>query len=439
MSPWAGVERLRRLWRIVLRSANIADILPSVARSTMDPMDRIDRMRAALAHWLLSPLQGVTLGSWLRLLVDVRFAVDGRYWPRAGLTTLTAAANSVQALIERIVHGRELDRLKSATAKRPENRRAESESGRPEPSPVFILGHYRSGTTHLQNLFATDPRLAHPNSYQATFPRTFLTTEWLGARIGGHLTMRKRPHDDVRLDLQVPTEDELALCADTFLSPHMGWHFPTLEQRYRRYLTFRDASSSERARWVASLRAFAAKLAFKYGRRIVFKSPCHTARVPLLLEAFPEARFVHIHRHPLEVFLSTRNMELKVAPLFQYQVAQLGGTEELEAAAELDERILWRYRAMYEAFFEDRHLIREGRIVDLAYHELSSDPVGTMAKIYESLDLPSLNDIEPRLRRYLDSLAGYQKNVYGPLPATTRQLVREQWGFTFSEWGYDAT
>ena len=132
-------------------------------------------------------------------------------------------------------------------------------------------------------------------------------------------------------------------------------------------------------------------------------------------------------------------MELKVAPLFQYQVAQLSGTEELEAAAELDERILWRYRAIYEAFFEDRHLIREGRIVDLAYHELSSDPVGTMAKIYESLDLPSLNDIEPRLRRYLDSLAGYQKNVYGPLPATTRQLVREQWGFTFSEWGYDAT
>ena len=203
-------------------SANIADILPSVARSTMDPMDRIDRMRAALAHWLLSPLQGVTLGSWLRLLVDVRFAVDGRYWPRAGLTTLTAAANSVQALIERIVHGRELDRLKSATAKRPENRWAESESGRPEPSPVFILGHYRSGTTHLQNLFATDPRLAHPNSYQATFPRTFLTTEWLGARIGGHLTMRKRPHDDVRLDLQVRPPRTSLLSAPT-PSSHPTW------------------------------------------------------------------------------------------------------------------------------------------------------------------------------------------------------------------------
>ena len=49
------------------------------------------------------------------------------------------------------------------------------------------------------------------------------------------------------------------------------------------------------------------KLTFKYGRPLVLKSPPHTARIRLLLEMFPEARFVHIHRHPYQVFRSCRH------------------------------------------------------------------------------------------------------------------------------------
>ena len=34
-------------------------------------------------------------------------------------------------------------------------------------------------------------------------------------------------------------------------------------------------------------------------KRIVLKSPAHTARVRVLLELFPKARFVHIIRDPV--------------------------------------------------------------------------------------------------------------------------------------------
>ena len=34
------------------------------------------------------------------------------------------------------------------------------------PEPVFILGHPRTGTTHLHNLLAMDPRFAYANTFQ---------------------------------------------------------------------------------------------------------------------------------------------------------------------------------------------------------------------------------------------------------------------------------
>src|SRR5688572_19378549 len=46
-----------------------------------------------------------------------------------------------------------------------------------DPAPVFIIGHWRSGTTFLHQLMITDKRFGYVNFYQALFPGTFLLTE----------------------------------------------------------------------------------------------------------------------------------------------------------------------------------------------------------------------------------------------------------------------
>eukprot|EP01043_Picozoa_sp_COSAG02_P000626 COSAG02_NODE_12_length_58022_cov_242.077379_9_plen_159_part_00 len=33
-------------------------------------------------------------------------------------------------------------------------------------------------------------------------------------------------------------------------------------------------------------------------RRLLLKSPCHTARISMLLEEFPDAQFIYLHRNP---------------------------------------------------------------------------------------------------------------------------------------------
>ena len=39
--------------------------------------------------------------------------------------------------------------------------------------------------------------------------------------------------------------------------------------------------------------------------RLLLKSPCHTGRIRHLLQLYPNAQFVFVHRHPIDVFLSS--------------------------------------------------------------------------------------------------------------------------------------
>ena len=101
-------------------------------------------------------LGGITLGDWVRLLRDNRFRVSPRHLIRAAAITAQGAQNSVMKRIEDLRYGAAV-------------RDAEI------PPPLFVLGHWRSGTTHLHNLLAADERFAFPNNYQALFPHAMLS------------------------------------------------------------------------------------------------------------------------------------------------------------------------------------------------------------------------------------------------------------------------
>ncbi len=237
-------------------------------------------------RWSLSHnyLAGITAGDWFRLLRDNGFAVDPVYWHRAAFVTLASLMNSASRWIEERRFGEAI-----AAAK-------------PAGPPLFVLGHWRNGTTHLHNLLALDPQFAFANTYQVTSPHTFLSTESINTRLFKHLVPPKRPMDNMALSFQSPQEDEFALLLTTLVSPYLGATFPRREDHYSRFLTFRDATAEEIDTWKRGFVWFVQKLTLKDRRPLVLKSPPHTARIRLLLEIFPEAHFVHIHREPYTVF-----------------------------------------------------------------------------------------------------------------------------------------
>jgi hypothetical protein len=354
-------------------------------------------------------LGGITTATWFRALRDNHFAVSPACWLRAGVISLQCVPTSLLQLADKLRFG---ERLKNLAV----------------PPPVFVLGHWRQGTTHLHNLMTVDQRFAFPNNYQCLFPSSFLTAEKLHSKSVGLFLPERRPMDNVEWRMESPQEDEFALCISSLKSPCMGWVFPRRREYYDRYLTLKDVPQVEIAEWKNAFLLFLNKLTFIYDRPLVLKSPPHTARIKLLLKMFPEAKFVHIHRNPYDVFHSTRKMLKSVAELHRLQSAS--------TTSELDDWILRMYRKMYDAYFEDRSLIPAGQFCEVGFEQLEQDPVGQVRRIYEALQLPDFRHVQSEVQAYVNSISDYRKNSFPGLPEQLRQRITNDWQRSFQEWGY---
>jgi hypothetical protein len=355
-------------------------------------------------------LAGVTFGDWLALLRDNGFRVSPRYLPRAATITGSSLLNSVVRFVETRRHAAAVD----ATV---------------VPPPLFVLGFFRSGTTLLHDLLAVDPRFAWPNLYQVIYPHTFLTTEAMGSRMLRLFSPKHRPQDNMKLDPAEPWEDEFALCVWGAVSSYLGWAFPDRVAHYDRFLTFADATPDALRTWRETMTAFVKKVTLKHGKPLVLKSPTHTARVRLLLEMFPGARFVHIHRNPYDVFRSYQHLCATVIPMIRLQRTH---------RFDWTERLFGQYREMHDALLTERSLIPPGCYHEMSFEELEKEPVGQMRNVYQALGLPDFGEVEPRLRAYVESIKQYRKNAYRELDGATRDRVSQEWARYFQEWGYPA-
>ncbi len=294
--------------------------------------------------------------------------------------------------------------------------------------PLFILGHWRSGTTHLHNLLTRNDRFAFPNLYQVLNPHTFLTTEAVNVRLTSKLLPKTRfGIDNVRFGWDVPYEDEFALAATTFCSPYLALAFPRRCEFYDRYLTLRDVSAENLAKWKNSLTVFLKKLTWKYGKPLVLKSPGHTCRIRMLLEMFPDARFVHIRRDPYLVFQSMKKMISAGLRYWNLQSVR---------SVDWDARFVRQYREMHDVFFEERPLIPHRQLHEVSFEELVADPIAQVRNVYETLDLPDFDYVERPLQEYVASLSGYKQNVFPEIAKETRDRIAREWLRCFDEWGY---
>jgi hypothetical protein len=368
----------------------------------------LERARVWLWKSFFTSLCGVTFQDWWSILRANHFAVDPPYWLQAGLLTAGSALNSLFLRKEEKAFGSAL----AAVEVHP---------------PLFILGHWRSGTTLLHNLLALDEQFAYPNLYEAFFPHTFLCTETYRAGQVSGLVPSTRLIDGMAQGLNMPNEDEFATCTLSLCSPYMLWSFPRSAARYERYLTFRGVPEAEVNRWKDALVLFLKKLTLQNDRPMLLKSPPHTGRVRLLLQLFPGARFLHIHREPYTVFQSTQHLNRVLTGSLQFQKPD---------PADADAAVIRRYRMLYDAYFEERALVPNGQLHEVAFEDLERDPIGQMQQTYEALGLQGFPTVLPRLEEYVGTLAGYRKNEYPELAPALRREIAAGWRRSFDEWGY---
>ncbi|MBC8075175.1 MAG: sulfotransferase, partial [Chloroflexales bacterium] len=278
-------------------------------------------------------------------------------------------------------------------------------------------------------LLVADSQFAYPTVYQASFPHTFLSTEKSFSRWADAFKPRTRMMDTMQFRFDLPQEDEFALCAATGRSPLLGQVFPRRAAFYDRYLTFSDVPAAVVETWQRALVWFLQKLTYNDRRPLVLKSPPHTARVRLLLEVFPNARFVHISRDPYAVFQSTRHM---------YDTMVWHTYLQAPDTTAIDGDILRRYTTMYDAYDTQRALIPPDQLHEVRYEDLARDPLGELRQIYQALGINGFERAAPRLRAYVAGLRQYQPNEHRTLPEAVRERVRRAWRQSFDRWGYNA-
>jgi omega-hydroxy-beta-dihydromenaquinone-9 sulfotransferase len=349
-----------------------------------------------------------SLTTWLRLLQQHGF--DWQYTPRVLGITAVSTLTAPLRLLERRLYGKAID---ATPITHP---------------PIFIIGYPRSGTTHLHNLLSQDPQFGYVTQFQALAPDAFLLGQkWLRP-LAHKLLPAKRPQDNVRLFLDAPQEEEIALAHTSIHSEFHGLFFPRqMRQFVTKYTLFEGVTASEKIAWEqAYLRVLKKATRHMDGKQLLLKTPANVARISTLLTLFPQAKFIHIYRNPYLVYTSAVHT--------LHSVTEMLGCQKIDRQT-LEDNVLFFYRAMMQKFLDDSPHIPAGNLVSVRFETLEQTPMALLKTIYQSLNLPGLTEAQPHFERYLAGQRHYQKNQY-QLDETTIRTIQAHWQFTIDRWHY---
>ncbi|MEZ5804821.1 MAG: sulfotransferase [Rhizobiaceae bacterium] len=353
---------------------------------------------------------GMTVSAWLRLLVKNRFRLGWQYWYMVPAVTAYGLLHSLTRIEQWLLAGH---RIRS----------------RLDHPPLFVLGHWRTGTTLLHELLVLDQRHTSPNTYECFAPAHFMLTEGTGVPLLSFLVPSRRPMDNMPAGWRRPQEDEFALCNLGLPSPYLTIAFPNEPPQDPEYLTLEDVPPDDLRRWKRTFLRFLVEVECMARRRkrVVLKSPPHTARVKVLLEMFPDAKFVHIVRDPFVVFPSTVHLWKTLYARQGLQKPTFDGLEDY---------VFDNLDRMYARFEQDRALIPAGNLTELRYEDLVADPLGAMRRVYEELNLGGFDAVRPALETFLDGARGYETNRYAELSQDLRRRIGERWRSYAETYGY---
>lgn len=305
----------------------------------------------------------------------------------------------------------------------------------PPHPPIFILGHWRSGTSFLQSLLGQAHGFLFFNKYQTIFPRSFLMTRKILKPLMNFALQQSKFVKSWKKgvthnfdDLDTASEIEVALMSQFHpTNLHWGHIFPKNSKYYfDRYLFMENLSDKELRQWERAVRFLNKKVNFTApNSSLIIKNPGSTAQIRYIRKIYPKARFIFLHRNPYDVFYS--NIKLWNRLMDNLALQQI--SEE-----DIKENILYIYRKMHLNYLDDKRHIPEGHLVEIAYEQLSENPQDSLREIFEKLSLGNFDEQMPHFEQYLSSL-DHQKSKYERHPVDVKRINRD-WKFMFEKYKY---
>jgi hypothetical protein len=362
-------------------------------------------------YWIVTeePLAGFSYTNIIRLLWQNSFEIHPQYW----LRFLYAISLSTLCLPLRITEYIRFDKkIKKVTLKE---------------DPIFIIGHYRTGSTYLITLLSLDKSKGYVSNTEGYCPHFFLAfpkfSDWLLS-----LSLpEQRPMDEVIMGSTEPTEEEYSIGAYEKFGFYNGFIFAKYFDRYSKYNSFDTCPKRDLEKWKNRYYYFVQKMTLKYqGRRMIFKNPANTYRIKHLLKMFPNAKFIHLYRNPYYLFLSTLKFYREVFAIYALQSW---------SDHKLQQCILNNYKEMYKKMDETRSMIPTGNIIDIAYEDFIKDPLKHVKRIYDELHIKGFETYKDNFIKYIETQKNYKPNQH-ILTNDVIEKVNTHWDFAFQRFGY---
>jgi len=320
--------------------------------------------------------------------------------PAGAIQGLVQLHDSLQAESELTMFGRLSVRwdfirlLKNADAVLRAHRQNPGLAAAPVPAPIFILGLPRSGTTFLHALLAEDPNNLVPRNWQTIFPAP-RPPDFNPARDASARKVDNQLKFFSGLAPEFPavhpiTADSPQECSEITAHVFQSLRFDTTF-RVPAYRTWLDARGHAEA--FAFHKLFLQLLQHGLQGRWVMKCPDHIFSMDAILNTYPDARFIVVHRDPVRVFGSVAHLTGILRRPFVKNV------DPADIGAQVTER--WIDGAARLVEFDRRDDVPPAKKIHIHYHDLVGNPEAMVARIYSHFALQASESAQSAMRRFL--------------------------------------
>jgi Sulfotransferase family len=265
-------------------------------------------------------------------------------------------------------------------------------AGIPIDRPIMVAGLPRSGTTHLVNILAADPRLRSTPLWETMEPipgpedkgdpdPRFLRTQAIWGAFEAMLPLMPAMHEMAPEHVH----EDIELQGPDFSSYLPEWQ--SRPYRWRDYYFAHDQTPH----YAYAKRVMQALTWLKGPDRWVVKSPPHMENLGALIAVHPTAIVPITHRDPVAVIQSAITM---IAYGDRIRRTHIDLTE-------LAEYWIARVERLLKACVRDRALIPQTQSIDILFHEYMADQKGTVERVYQLAGLEMTPEAEKRIDAFL--------------------------------------
>jgi hypothetical protein len=305
----------------------------------------------------------------------------------------------------------------------------------PKHPPLYILGHWRSGTSFLQSLLGEAPHFVYHTKFQTFFPESFLITEKTIKQPATSLLQSfgliDSWHNGIAHNFSsLDTSSEIEISMMTEGKPfsfHWGQVFPKSWKYYfDKYLFWDNIEEPEEISWKNHVKYLNKKVNFVNPKKqLIVKNPGDTPRVKPILDIYPDAKFIFVHRNPYEVFYSSVKLWKKILNNLSLQEISID---------EIKDAIIYTYKRVHSIYLEQRELIPEDNLVEIAYEDLRDEPMKTVQKIYKGLGFKKFSEAEQAFKNYLNDITHTPSDYTYETEDIER--INQEWDFIFYALNY---